>query len=368
MSTVAPPSQVLVTGGSGDIGARLVPRLLEHGYRVRVLARDPRKLESRSWFKHPHLDVMAGDLENTERLVEQLEGCEAAYYLVHSMNSSKTWKEHDRRLAESFRDAADRSSLKRIVYLGGLGEMHDNLSEHLRSRREVEAILGSSKVPLTTLRAAMIIGSGSVSFEILRYLVERLPIMITPRWVRTECQPVAVRDVLHWLIAALTTQAATGRTIGVGGRDIVTYRELMQITACELGLRRRIIITLPVLTPGLSARWISLVTPLPAGYARPLAEGLRNRVVVTGTSAAELMPHEPLSVREAIHLAVQRTATLEVETRWSSAGAVPGDPDWSGGKLFTDARTIEIDAPPEAVYRAVCRIGGSNGWYAAGIL
>lgn len=368
MAIVAPPARVFVTGATGYIGGRLVPRLLERGFRVRAMARDPRKLDERWWRDDANLEVVQGDVDDTEALVRHLDGCQAAYYLVHSMKSATQWIEHDRRLAESFRDAVNRSSLRRVVYLGGLGEMGDDLSDHLRSRREVERILGEAKTPLTTLRAAMIIGSGSASFEILRYLVERLPIMITPRWVKTESQPVAVRDVLHWLIATIETDATTGRTLEMGGPDVLPYRELMQITAKELGLRRRIILPLPVLTPELSSRWIGLVTPVTAEYGRPLAEGLRNRVVVTGTPAQELMPHEPLGVHEAIGLAVQRTATLEVETRWSSAGVVPGDPDWAGGTLFVDQREIEIDAPPSAVFGAVCRIGGGHGWYAADIL
>jgi uncharacterized protein YbjT (DUF2867 family) len=368
MAIIAPPARVFVTGATGYIGGRLVPRLLERGYRVRALARDPRKLDERWWRDDANLEVVQGDVDDTEVLVRHLDGCQAAYYLVHSMKSSKRWIDHDRRLAESFRDAVNRSSLRQVIYLGGLGEMGDDLSDHLRSRREVERILGEATTPLTTLRAAMIIGSGSASFEILRYLVERLPIMITPRWVKTESQPVAVRDVLHWLMATIETDATTGRTIEMGGPDVVPYRELMQITAEELGLRRRIIIPLPVLTPELSSRWIGLVTPVTAEYGRPLAEGLRNRVVITGTPATEVMPHEPLGAREAIRLAVQRTATLEVETRWSSAGVVPGDPDWAGGTLFVDQRDIEIDAPPSAVFGAVCRIGGGHGWYAADIL
>ncbi len=368
MTLVTPPDRVLVTGATGYIGGRLVPRLLERGFPVRAVARDPRKLVSRPWRDHPGLEVVEGDVADTDVMARHLEGCAAAYYLVHSMKSSRQWIELDRRLAESFRDAAGRAEVGRILYLGGLGEMGDELSDHLRSRREVESILGDAGVPLTTFRAAMIIGSGSASFEILRYLVERLPIMVTPRWVRTESQPIAVRDVLHWLIAALGTPGTEGRTLELGGRDVLPYRDLMQMTAEVLGLRRRIIIPLPVLTPGLSSRWIGLVTPVTAEYGRPLAEGLRNRVVVTDPATAELMPHPALSAREAIELAVRRTATLEVETRWSAAGVVPGDPDWAGGTVFTDARDIDVAASPAHVFRAVCRIGGGHGWYAADLL
>lgn len=357
---------VLVTGASGYIGGRLVPRLLEAGFRVRCLVRDPRKLRSRPWANHPALEIVGGSAENDANLADAMRGFGAAYYLIHSMMAvGRDYREHDRTLAKLFARAAERAGIQRIIYLGGLGETGAGLSEHLTSRREVEAALASTAVPVTVLRAAMIIGSGSASYEILRYLVERLPIMVTPRWVKTECQPIAIRNVLEYLIACLKTPATVGRTLDIGGADVMSYRQIMQVMAEALGVHRRFIVPVPVLTPRLSSLWIHLVTPISHRIARPLTEGLRNRVVCRNDEAARLMPQRLLSVREAIEAAVGKASASQVETAWSDAGAIPGDPDWAGGKVFVDRRSIEIAAPAESVFRAFCRIGGDNGYYAA---
>ena len=214
----------------------------------------------------------------------------------------------------------------------------------------------------------MIIGAGSASFEILRYLVERLPVMVTPSWVKTQSQPIAITDVLHWLVRSLSVPETIGKTLEIGGPDVLTYRDLMRIMAEELDLSRRIIVPLPILTPKLSSLWISLLTPVSYRIARPLGEGLRNRVVVTNGETQRLMPHLANGVREAICQAVKQVEANEVETRWSAAGPIPGDPYWAGGKVFTDQRSVSIDAEPSAVFAAVCRIGGGNGWYAGDIL
>jgi 3-oxoacyl-(acyl-carrier-protein) synthase III len=361
---VDPP--VLVTGATGYIGGRLVPRLLEAGHRVRCLAREPRKLDGRPWASHARVELVAGDTSDPASLRRALEGCGVAYYLVHSMVAAgHEYAERDRAMARTFARAAEDSGLERIVYLGGLGELGAGLSEHLASRREVEEILASGQTPVTVLRAAMIIGSGSASFEILRYLVERLPVMVTPRWVSTESQPIAVRNVVQYLVDCLGVPATSGRTLDVGGPDVLSYRELMRIMAEERGLRRRYVIPVPVLTPRLSSLWIHLVTPISHRIARPLAEGLRNRVVCRNDEARRLMPQELLGVRQAIRAALDRVAHDDVETSWSMAGPIPGDPDWAGGTVFTDRRTIVVEAAPLAVWRAVVRIGGGHGWYAA---
>lgn len=357
---------VLVTGATGYIGGRLVPRLLDAGYRVRCAARNPGKLVARSWTSHPNVEIVAADLGADPALRAAMDGCGAAYYLVHSMMvAGKKYRERDNTLAANFARAAEQAGVERIIYLGGLGETGDGLSQHLRSRREVEAVLAGGSVPVTVLRAAMIIGSGSVSFEILRYLVERLPIMVTPRWVGTESQPIAIRNVLHYLVACLATPETAGQTLDIGGPDIMTYRALMQEMAASLGLRRRLVLPVPVLTPRLSSLWIHLVTPISHRIARPLAEGLRNRVVCRNDDAARLMPQCLLGVRAAIDQALQREQAGEAETKWCDAGVVPGDPDWAGGTCFIDRRSIEIEAPPEHVFRAVCRVGGGNGYYTA---
>ena len=366
MGSPAGPKPVLVTGATGYIGGRLVPRLLEAGHRVRCLAREPRKLDGRPWAGDPRVEVVAGDTSDIASLRRALEGCGAAYYLVHSMVAAgHEYAERDRTMARAFARAAEDAGLERIVYLGGLGELGAGLSEHLASRREVEELLASGQTPVTVLRAAMIIGSGSASFEILRYLVERLPVMVTPRWVSTESQPIAVRNVVQYLVDCLGVPETSGQTLDIGGPDILSYRELMRIMAEERGLRRRYVVPVPVLTPRLSSLWIHLVTPISHRIARPLAEGLRNRVVCRNDDALRLMPQDLLTVRQAIRAALDRVAHDDVETSWSMAGPIPGDPDWAGGTVFTDRRALVIEAPPEAVWRAVVRIGGGHGWYAA---
>ena len=361
-----PDLPVLVTGATGYVGGRLVPRLLDAGYRVRCLARSARKLAARPWAGDPRVEIVEADLTDTEALGSALRGCHAAYYLVHSMVSTGTgYAEADRELAHRFAMAAGHAGVHRIVYLGGLGERGPGLSEHLASRREVEAVLAAGPVPVTVLRAAMIIGSGSASFEILRYLVERLPVMVTPRWVETPSQPIAIGNVLTYLVACLSVPATVGRTLDIGGPDVVSYRELMRIMAEERRLRRRIVIPVPVLSPRLSALWIQLITPVSHRIARPLAEGLRNPVVCRDNEAARLMPQRLLGVREAIRVALDQTAQREIETGWFDAGRIPGDPDWAGGTVFTDRREVEVAATPADVFAALSRIGGQTGWYGA---
>ncbi len=363
------PSCVAIAGVTGYIGGRLAPRLLDQGYAIRCLVRSPAKVQNREWATNPRVDIRQTSLEDEVSLTRNLQGCEAAFYLVHSMMSSGTdYAEHDRQLASTFARAASNAGVKRIIYLGGLGETGPDLSEHLSSRREVEDALASTGVAVTVLRAAMIIGSGSASFEILRYLVERLPVMVTPKWVSTPCQPIAVRNVVGYLVGVLVVPETAGGIFDIGGPDVLCYRDIMSIMAEELGLRRRLVIPVPVLTPRLSSYWIQLITPLSNTIASPLAEGLKNPVVCRENRIAGLIPQELLGVRAAIHAALNRMAEHTVETSWSMAGPIPGDPDWAGGTVFRDVREIAVQAPDWAVFRAVCRVGGGNGWYAADIL
>jgi uncharacterized protein YbjT (DUF2867 family) len=355
---------VFVTGGTGYIGGRLVPRLLERNIPVVALARDARKLDGRVWTSDPRVRIVQADAADEDAVAEAMQGCRAAYYLIHSMVvTGSGYRERDTALARTFARAAERAGVERIVYLGGLGEMGDGLSEHLVSRRETETALASGSVPVTVLRAAMIIGSGSASFEILRYLVEHLPVMVTPRWVSTPAQPIAVRDALRYLVQCLDVPETTGRTLDIGGSEVLNYREIIRILADVRGLKRTVF-PVPVLTPRLSSLWIHLVTPLSSRIARPLAEGLRNPVVCRNDDAHRLMPGERFSIGEAIAAACLLTDSGSVETSWHDAGTVPGDPDWAGGTAFTDERSIDVAAPASSVFRAVCRVGGDQGWYA----
>jgi uncharacterized protein YbjT (DUF2867 family) len=363
---IAPGSLVLVTGASGYVGGRLVAELLERGYRVRCLVRTPSKLARAPW--RDRVEVVVGDV--AEDLGPAMAGVAAAYYLVHSIGATADWSAHDRAAAGNFRDAAAAAGVQRIVYLGGLGVAEDDLSEHLTSRHEVGHELAAGPVPVTELRAAVVIGSGSASFEMLRYLVEVLPVMVTPRWVDTRCQPVAIRDVLRFLADALTAPVA-GRVLDVGGPDVLSYRDMMRIYAEEAGLPRRIIVPVPVLTPGLSSHWVGLVTPIPPSLARPLIESLVNDVVVRGDAAADAMPGPLLGYREAVARALGRVKSGDVPTRWSqaelggrhAAEPLPTDPSWAGGSVFSDRRTRRVAAAPAQVYAAISRIGGATGWH-----
>ena len=364
---------IFVAGATGYIGGRLVPRLLEAGYRVRALARYPEKLTGRHWGKHQRLEIARGDVLNRKSLERALEGCRAAYYLVHSMNPQTTdFAASDREAAQNMAAAAEAAQLQQIIYLSGLGDAQSSLSHHLQSRTEVGTLLQAGSVPVTILRAAMIIGSGSASFEILRYLVERLPLMITPRWVDTPCQPIGVRNVLNYLIGCLDNPETFGRSFDIGQPEVVTYRRLMQIFAEEAGLKHRWILPVPLLTPRLSSYWIHLVTPVPASIARPLAEGLSNPVVCLDNAITELLPQQLLGNREAIRLALDRLHLQQVETSWSDSGTIPpaewsqaDDPAWAGGQLYEDSRRVIIRGQPADIWPAVAAIGGDVGWYYA---
>ncbi|MBO4253939.1 SDR family oxidoreductase [Streptomyces griseorubiginosus] len=370
----APGLTCLVTGATGYIGGRLVPELLAAGHRVRCLARSPGKLRDHPWAGR--VEVVRGDVTDAESIAAALRGVDVAYYLVHALGTGEDFEETDRRAARMFGEAARAAGVRRIVYLGALtpsGVVERELSPHLRSRAEVGRILLDSGVPTTVLRAAVVIGSGSASFEMLRYLTERLPVMITPSWVRTRIQPVAVRDVLRHLVGSARVPADVSRAFDIGGPDVLTYREMMLRYAAVAGLPRRIIVPLPVLTPGLSSHWVGLVTPVPAGIARPLTESLRHGVVCHERDIVRYAPGppgRPIGFDEAVRLALQRVREARVATRWSSASVpgapsdpLPTDPDWAGGSLYTDQREVLVDGSPEALWRVIEGIGGDNGWY-----
>jgi uncharacterized protein YbjT (DUF2867 family) len=366
---------VLVTGATGYVGGRLVPELLAAGHRVRCLARSPEKLAGHAWASD--VEIVRGDVTDTESLRDAMAGCTAAYYLVHSMGGSPDFEQRDQKAAETFRDAASDEGMEQIVYLGGLADETDpNLSRHLRSRVEVGRVLASGPVPVTELRAAMIIGSGSASFEMLRNLVDVLPLMVTPRWVRTRCQPIAIRDVLWFLVAAISEPEASGRILEIGGPDVLTYEQMMQAYADVAKLPRRAIVPVPLLSPGLSSLWIGLVTPLPSGLARPLVDSLINEVVVRDRPATDVLPHDCLSFRQAVRYALRRVENLDVATTWASAqfagttpaDPLPTDPDWSGGTLLADEQEVHTPADPADVFAVVEGMGGKRGWYSPSLL
>ncbi|WNI14576.1 SDR family oxidoreductase [Actinacidiphila sp. ITFR-21] len=364
----------LVTGATGYIGGRLVPELLAAGHRVRCAARSPGKLRDHPWAAE--VETVRADALDADSTARAMRGVDVAYYLVHGLGGGSNFERTDREAARVFAAQARAAGVRRIVYLGGLTPAAvpaERLSPHLRSRTEVGRVLLDSGVPTAVLRAAVIIGSGSASFEMLRYLTERLPVMVTPGWVRTRVQPVAVRDVLRYLVGSARLPAEVSRTFDIGGPDVVTYRDMMRRYAAVAGLNRRLIVPVPILTPALSSHWVGLVTPVPASIARPLAESLRHEVVCAEHDIARYVPDPPgapVGLDRALTLALHRVRDAQVATRWSSASVpgvpsdpLPTDPDWAGGSLYCDVRELHVRVRPQALWQVVEGVGGEHGWY-----
>lgn len=357
---------ILVTGATGYVGGRLLPLLVRDGWRVKCLVRHPERLSSRV---PAGVEVVRGDVLDAASLSQAMRGVEAAYYLVHSMGASGDFEEQDRLAADNFAAAAWAAGVQRIIYLGGLGADEPDLSAHLRSRHKVGERLRAHGVPVIEFRASIIIGSGSLSFEMIRALVERLPVMVTPRWVRVTAQPIAIGDVLAYLRATLSVEAGDrSRIIEIGGPDQMSYGNLMREYARQRGLRRWMI-PVPLLTPRLSSLWLGLVTPLYARVGRKLIDSLRHPTVVRDPSAQRLFPIRPLGVREAIMSALRNEDSSFAQSRWSdSLSAVGAFRQWGGmrfGNRLVDSRSTPVVASSAAVFAAVERIGGSAGWYYA---
>lgn len=365
MQTITKGSLVLVTGATGYIGGRLVPRLLQAGYRVRCLVRDPSRLQGRPWLDQ--IEVVSGDVMQPKSLMPAMMGVVAAYYLVHSMAGGQGFHERDLVAARHFGAAAAVAGVGRIIYLGGLGDPATELSQHLRSRQQTGKALRASGVPITEFRAGVIVGSGSISFELIRYLIERLPVVVCPPWVYTCIQPIGIRNVLEYLIATLETPESAGEIIEIGGADVLTYGEMLLGYARARGLNRRLV-PIPILTPRLSSYWVHLVTPIPAAIAQPLIEGLRNEVVVRDDKAKRLFPEIILfDYQGAVELALARLDSGEVETMWSDAlmttqGDVPPVVLSTLEGMNLEHRQRQVPQPAEMVFRAFAGLGGSRGW------
>jgi uncharacterized protein YbjT (DUF2867 family) len=358
---------VLLTGATGYVGGRLLQALEARRVPVRCLARNPEYLRPRVG---PATEVVRGDLLEAASLGVALRGVDTAYYLVHSMAATGDYAEEDRRAATLFGEAARTAGVRRIVYLGGLGH-GDRLSPHLESRQEVGRILRESGVPTIEFRAAIVLGSGSLSFEMIRALVEKLPIMVTPRWVDTETQPIGIEDLIDYLGEALELPWEGSAVFELGGPDRVSYLELMREYARQRGLRR-VMIRVPVLTPRLSSLWLGLVTPVYARVGRALVDGLRNRTVVEDDSARTLFRTRARGVRDALARALANEDREVAATRWCDPVSARGmEPAWGGvkfGSRLVDTRAIEVPCPPARAFLPIERIGGATGWYAGNLL
>jgi len=370
------PALCLVTGATGYIGGRLISELLQHGYRVRVFARNAERLRDHSWISQ--VEVVEGDATDSQALKRALAGVDVAYYLLHSLMSAGDFEQQEQSMAKEFGDLAKAAKVRRMVYLGGMIDQRSKagLSPHMHSRMATGEILRASGVPTIELRAGVVIGSGSASFEMLRYLTERLPIMTTPRWVETRIQPIAIRDVLRYLVGAAALPAEISGDYDIGGPEVFTYRQMMLQYAESAGLRTRIIIPVPVLTPNLSSGWVGLVTPVPFTLAKRLVASLKNEVVARDDSIRKLIadPEGGLTpFKRAVQLALKKIKEANVETSWSSAslpGApsdpLPTDPNWAGGSLYSDVRTVETPDSVDVVWARVEGMGGEHGYSAAG--
>jgi len=356
--------RILLTGATGYVGGRLLKVLEARGHEVRCLARNPANLASRVG---PGTRVVSGDVLDARSLTAALAGTETAYYLVHSLGDASGFEAREKAGAQNFANAARAAGITRIIYLGGLGEEGEDLSPHLRSRHEVGRILRESGVPTIELRASIVIGSGSLSFEMIRALCEHLPVMITPRWVSVLAQPIAIQDLIQYLVQALDVPIEGSPIVEIGGADRLSYADLMREYMRQRHLRR-LMIPVPVLTPRLSSLWLGLVTPLYARVGRKLVESMKHPTVVRGDVARRLFRVEPRGAAEAIRAALENEDREFAETRWSDSLAAAGPPSGVGrsrpGQRLIDRRARHVAAPPEACFAVIARLGGRDGWLA----
>jgi uncharacterized protein YbjT (DUF2867 family) len=359
---------VLVTGATGYIGGRLVPRLLEAGHRVKVLVRSPEKIAGVPWFGD--VEVVRSSLDDTAALQDALKGVDVLYYLVHSMAAGSGFEAKEKSMAELVANAAAAADVHRIVYLGGLHPRNTELSTHMRSREAVGKVFLSGPVDAVVFQAGVVIGSGSASFEMIRHLAETLPLMPAPSWVRNRVEAIAVRDVLHYLVGAASLQERLNRTFDIGSRDVLSYAGMMQEYGAEAGLPRRVVLALPIPAPRLAGLWVALVTPIPLSMSVPLVQSLQHDAVSAEHDIDDYIkqPDGGLTgYRKAVALALGKERDGQVETTWANAGAdadpLPSDPQWAGHKVYVDERTFHGDVDPAQVWTIIEGIGGKNGWY-----
>jgi uncharacterized protein YbjT (DUF2867 family) len=372
MTSPSPASRLaLVTGATGYIGGRLVPRLLEAGFRVRVLVRDPRRLTDVPW--RDDVEVVQGDLADASTLGPAVADVDVLYYLVHGMGAKGDFAASERTSAEHVAEAAHAAGVGRIVYLGGLHPDTDELSKHLASRKVVGDVLLASGVPTIALQAGVVIGSGSTSFEMIRHLTEVLPFMPAPGWVRNFIQPIAIRDVLYYLVAAADLPADLNRTFDIGGPDVLRYGQMMNGYAVEAGLPQRPIASIPVFAPRLAAHWVNVVTPIPRTLAVPIIESLQYDCVMGEHDISSYIPDPEgglTGYRRSVRLALGKMRDGVVETSWKDSAVVgapsdplPSDPDWAGHTVYLDLKERSTEAAPEDLWAVIESIGGENGWY-----
>ena len=376
MSAPIQTRKYLITGASGYVGGRLVRTLVNEKFEIRILVRDRNKVKGQPWASA--VEICEGSAENRSDLDTALAGIHTAYYLLHSINLGPNFHDIEAQMARSFAQAAEAAGVSQIVYLGGIAN-DVNISKHLASRARTGTELASTSVPVMELRAGIIIGSGSASFEMLRHLTHRLPIMTTPKWVMNRTHPIAIRDVLYYLKNAALLKEPVGKVFDIGGPEVLTYADMMQKFAKLSGLKKRWIIKIPVLTPGLSSLWIGLVTPVPTALARPLVGSLISEVVADpAKSINDVIPPPPeglTDVATAINLALSKITDHGVETRWSDATAptapwqkAQGDPEWAGESVLRDRREALTDIPIEKIWRQIEGIGGDHGWFGSDFL
>jgi len=357
------PPTILLTGATGYVGGRLLPLLLERGHSVRCLTR---RESNKSNFDLNKVEVAIGNALDHDSLCRALEGIHTAFYFIHSMGDGEDFEQSEKRAAENFAAACTQQGVKRIVYLGGLGDEADDLSKHLRSRQETGRILRKSSASVVEFQASIIIGSGSLSFEMIRALVERLPVMICPKWVRVLAQPIAIEDVLQYLVEVLDHPISESAIFEIGGPEQVSYGEIMQRYAHQRGLKR-FMIPVPFLTPYLSSLWLGLVTPLYSRVGRKLVDSLRNQTLVSNENAIETFSIVPRTLDESIARALVYEDNEFAQTRWSDAFSAGGDEkSWGGvrfGSRLVDSRTRTVDLTAEQAFTPIRRIGGETGWY-----